>query len=116
MIKETAVEHYQFTCPRCEKRWTRDYDVQHVADDQGRTWEYYSFNGLPAEAPTARGAVACPSCGAEHLDVTLAARRRAPVPQPAQDRPRRLLTDAQQARMRSVPLLPGDSVFYRDLY
>ncbi len=116
MIKELAVERYEFTCPRCEQRWTRDYDIQHVADAEGRIWEYYSFNGLPAVAPTAPGAVACPSCGAERLHVSLAARRQAPVPHPAQDRPRRLLTDTHRARTRAAPLLPGDNVFYQDLY
>src|SRR5579875_435914 len=98
MIKELAVERYEFFCPRCERRWMRDYDVQHVADDAGRMWGYYAFNGLPAVAPTAPGAVACPACGAEHLYVSLAAIRTVPVPHLDHDRPRQAVTQAHQAR------------------
>ena len=108
VIKELAVERYAFMCPHCVMHWIRDYDVQHVIDGNERTWAYYSFNGLPACAPNAPGAVVCPSCGAEHLYVSLEAIRTTPVPHPAHDRPRHPVTEEHQARREEAPLLPGE--------
>lgn len=64
MIKQTAIERWGFRCPHCGTRWARDYEARHVTDASGQTWDYYSFNGNPAMAPSGRGAVHCRSCGA----------------------------------------------------
>jgi hypothetical protein len=46
LLKEVAVERYRFTCAGCGHVWSADYDVQHVEDGHGLTWEYYSLNGI----------------------------------------------------------------------
>lgn len=67
MIKERTDERYEFQCPHCGARWSRDYRVQRSVDHRGYTWESYSRNGLPAMVPLGVGSVACTTCGAEHL-------------------------------------------------
>ena len=75
MLKEIAVERYRFTCAGCGHAWSTDYDVQHVEDGHGLTWEYYSLNGIPVPSPTAPGTLSCPCCGATWIHFELIATR-----------------------------------------
>jgi hypothetical protein len=105
VLKELAVERFQFNCPHCEASWTADYDVQHVADGHGHVVEYYALNGLPAASPFA---VACRSCGAQ-MRARLVARRDiplAPTPGPDAGTP---LTAQRQADRQAAPLLQAES-------
>lgn len=89
MLKEIAAERFSFCCHGCGTAWTADYDLQHVEDGHGVTWEYYSLGGIPVTAPTARGSVSCPSCGASWLSCELVAVREVPLAEPpgaAEDR------------------------------
>lgn len=61
MIVETAVESYQFTCARCDARWTASYEVSQVTDDAGAIESLYRFHGAPCEAPVGAN-IECPAC------------------------------------------------------
>lgn len=90
MLKELRVEHYEFACRQCATMWAEDYEVQHVEDLEGDSWEYYSKNGKPVTAPGAPGSVSCPGCGRSWINTHLAARRDVPLATTAPtDRPRR---------------------------
>lgn len=103
MLKELAVERFQFACTHCEASWTADYDVQHVEDGHGHTEEYYALNGLPAASPFA---VVCRSCGAQ-VRVRLVARRNIPLaPGPLPGVP---LTADRHAEQQAAPLLEAES-------
>lgn len=113
MLKEVAVERYRFTCPGCGHAWSTDYDVQHVEDGHGLTWEYYSLNGIPVESPTARGSLSCPHCGATWIHFELDAVRTVPLVEPAEGhrgpaRPRQRLDTERQAVREQARLLRGD--------
>jgi len=113
VLKEVAVERYCFTCAGCGHTWSTDYDVQHVEDGHGLTWEYYSLNGIPVPSPTARGALNCPRCGATWIHFELVAVRTVPLVEPADgqaepDRPRRRLDAGRHAVREQAALLPGD--------
>ena len=115
MLKELAVERYRFTCSGCGHVWSTDYDVQHIEDGHGLTWEYYSLNGIPVPSPTARGTLSCPRCGATWIHFELVAVRTVPLAQPAggepepdRARPRQRLDAARQAARDQTPLLRGD--------
>jgi hypothetical protein len=109
MLKELAIERLRFTCPGCQDSWTADYDVQHVEDQSGDVFEYYSLDGIPVEVPTAPGAVSCPRCGRWAI-VELLARRPIPVVHTATGAaPRRPMDPARSAVARAAPLLPGSA-------
>ena len=113
MLKEVAVERYRFTCPGCGHTWSADYDVQHVDDGHGVTWEYYSLNGIPVESPAARGSLCCPRCGATWIHFELDAVRTVPLVEPAEGqsdpaRPRQRLDAGRQALREQARLLRGD--------
>ena len=63
MIVETSVESYLFTCVRCGARWTEDYQVSQVVDEDGDLRSFYRHHGTPCEAP-ASGNIECPRCHA----------------------------------------------------
>jgi hypothetical protein len=111
MLKELAVERYRFSCAGCGHTWMADYDVQHVEDGHGQTWEYYALNGLPCPVPTGAGAVNCPWCGATWLHVELVAAREVPLPRTddAEANRHRQAVDAERrAARRTAPPLRGD--------
>ena len=113
MLKEVAVERYRFTCSGCGHTWSADYDVQHVEDGHGSTWEYYSLNGIPVPSPTARGATSCPRCGATWIHFQLLAVRTVPLVEPADGqadtaRPRQRMDAERQAAREQAALLRGD--------
>jgi hypothetical protein len=113
LIKEVAVERYGFTCAGCGHAWSTDYDVQHVEDGHGLTWEYYSLDGIPVLSPTAPGTLSCPRCGATWIHVDLVAVRTVPLAEsphgeadPA--RPRQRLDADRQAAREQAGLLRSD--------
>ena len=113
MLEELAVERYCFTCSGCGHVWSADYDVQHIEDGHGLTWEYYSLNGIPVPSPTARGSLSCPRCGAAWIHFQLVAVRTVPLAEPSHgqadpDRPRQRLDAERQVARQQAPLLPGD--------
>ncbi|WNV75232.1 hypothetical protein [Geodermatophilus sp. DSM 44513] len=117
MLKEVAVERYRFTCAGCGHTWSADYDVQHVEDGHGLTWEYYSLNGIPVPSPTARGTLSCPRCGATWIHFRLLAVRTVPLVEPADgqadpDRPRQRLDAERQEARRQAPLLSGEQLVF----
>jgi hypothetical protein len=69
------VDGFRFCCTRCAHEWTVDYDVAHVDDGHGVALDCYSLGGRPITAPTARGVVHCPLCGASPVHVELVAAR-----------------------------------------
>ncbi len=113
MLKEVAVERYRFTCAGCGHAWSTDYDVQHVEDGHGLTWEYYSLNGIPVPSPTAPGTLSCPRCGATWIRFELVAVRTVPLAEPADGqadhaRPRQRLDAERQTVREQARLLRGD--------
>ncbi len=113
MLKELAVERYRFACSGCGHVWSADYDMQHIEDGHGLTWEYYSLNGIPVPSPTARGSLSCPRCGATWIHFQLVAVRTVPLVEPSHgqadpDRPRQPLEGERQAARQQAPLLRGD--------
>lgn len=78
MLKEPALEQFRFTCAGCEHVWSGEYEVQHVEDGHGHECAYYLIMGVPAPAPTGRGGLCCPRCGAVWVHVELLARRDLP--------------------------------------
>lgn len=113
MLKELAVTRFRFGCAHCGHGWTVDYEVQHVEDGHGHTWDYYSLNGSPVTAPTAPGVVRCAACGAIPVHVDLIATRQIPLVGTAGSSagPTELAepaTPEQQAARRNAPLLDGD--------
>ena len=113
MLKEVAVERHRFTCAGCAHVWTTDYDVQHVEDGHGLTWEYHSLNGIPVPSPTAPGTLSCPRCGATWIHFQLEAVRTVPLAEPSggpadPGRPRQPLEAERQTARRQAPLLRGD--------
>jgi hypothetical protein len=117
MLKELAVERYRFTCAGCGHSWTADYDIQHVEDGHGLTWEYYSLNGIPVPAPTAPGTLMCSRCGATGIRFQLVGVRRVPLAEPADgqadpDRLRQRLDPDRQAARRQAPLLSGEQLVF----
>jgi hypothetical protein len=113
LLKELAVERFRFACSGCGHVWSADYDVQHVDDGHGVTWEYYSLDGLPVPAPTAPGSVSCLRCGATRIHVELVAVRDVPLAEPLEaesdpGRPRQR-TDAEgRAARREAPRLRAE--------
>lgn len=119
MLREVAVERYRFSCAGCGHAWSTDYDVQHVEDGHGLTWEYYSLNGIPVPAPTAPASLMCPRCGATWIHFQLVAVRTVPLAEPADgqadsDRPRQRLDAERQAARRQVPLLSGEQLVFSE--
>ena len=113
MLKEVAVERYSFTCAGCGHTWSADYDVQHVADGHGVTWEYYSLNGIPVPSPTAPGTLSCPRCGASWIHFRLMAVRTVPLAEPADDqtdpaRPRQRIDAERKPAREQAALRRGD--------
>ncbi len=113
MLQDVAVEQYRFTCAGCGHAWSTDYDVQHVEDGHGLTWEYYSLNEIPVPSPTAPGTLSCPRCGATWIHFELVAVRTVPLAEigggaAAPDRPRQRLDAERQAVRRQAALLRGD--------
>jgi hypothetical protein len=113
VLKEVAVERYRFTCAGCGHAWSADYDVQHVEDGHGLTWEYYSLNGIPVPSPTAPGTLSCPRCGATWIHFQLDAVRTVPLAEPADGpadpaRPRQRLDEDRLAAREQAKLLRGD--------
>lgn len=63
-MTELALEKVEFTCGRCWRQWSAEYDVQHYQDEDGKDWEIYYRDGIPVESPySPAGAQACPACG-----------------------------------------------------
>jgi hypothetical protein len=119
VLKEVAVERYHFTCAGCGHAWSTDYDVQHVEDGHGLTWEYHSLNGVPVPAPTAPGSLMCPRCGATWIRFHLVGVRTVPLAEPAAaqpnpDRPRQRLDAERQATRHRAPLLSGEQLVFGD--
>ena len=113
MLKDLAVERFRFSCHGCGHAWTSDYDVQHIDDGHGVTWEYYSLNGVPVTAPTAAGSISCPQCGAGWVSGVLVAVREIPLVASSgggedPERPRRPVDAGRQADRDQAPLLPGE--------
>lgn len=113
LLKELAVERFRFTCAGCGYAWSTDYDVQHAEDGHGLTWEYYSLNGIPVPAPTVRGSVTCPHCGATWVRWELLAVREIPLVEPADSenvsaRPRQQVDADRRAARHRAPLLRGE--------
>jgi hypothetical protein len=111
LLKELAVESYRFACAGCGHVWSTDYDVQHVEDGHGVTWEYHSLDGIPVPSPTGPGSLTCPRCGAPWIDHELLAVRTVPlVETPAElpDRPRRPVDVERRTRHRQAALRDGD--------
>ncbi len=113
LLKELAVERYRFGCPGCGHVWITDYDVQHVEDGHGVTWEFYSLDGAPVPAPTAAGSLSCPHCGATWIHCRLVAVRDVPLVGPSgieadPDRPRQRGDADRQAARRQAALLRGE--------
>ena len=112
MLKDIAVERYRFTCADCGHVWSADFDVQHIDDGHGVTWEYFSLDGIPVPSPTAPGTQSCPRCGATWIHVQLMAVRTVPLAEaegradPA--RPRQRLDSERRAAHEPAPLLRGD--------
>lgn len=107
MLKELAVERYDFTCRRCAAAWTADFEVQHIEDLDGDCWDYYSFNGSPTTAPDAPNSIRCPRCNAFGVIAHLAARRDIPLAEPEPSRPRQRIERpaASLAERRPAPHL-----------
>ncbi|SOC53692.1 hypothetical protein SAMN05660748_0025 [Blastococcus aggregatus] len=117
MLKEVAVERYRFTCAGCGHTWSTDYDVQHVEDGHGLTWEYYSLNGIPVPSPTAHGSLSCPHCGATWIHFQLDAVRTVPLVALADDqanagRPRQLSDAERLVARHHAPLLSGEQLVF----
>ncbi len=113
LLKEIAVERHRFTCAGCAHVWTTDYDVQHVEDGHGLTWEYHSLNGIPVPSPTAPGSLSCPRCGATWIHVQIVAVRTVPLAEPAEGqtepaRPREQVDADRQVAREEAALLRGD--------
>src|SRR3954465_2100860 len=101
MLKDVAVERYRFTCAGCGHAWSTDYDVQHVEDGHGLTWEYYSLNGIPVPSPTAPEPPSGRRGGAPGIHFELIAARTVPLAEPAEGqadpaRPRQRLDAERQ--------------------
>ncbi len=112
MISEVLVERFRFACHGCGHVWFTDYDLQHVEDEHGVVWEYYSLDGMPVTAPTARGSVNCPRCSAGWASVDLVAVREVPlVRSPEEDpgRPRQPADAGRRAERDQAPRLSGET-------
>ena len=121
MLTEVAVERYRFTCAGCGHAWQADYDVQHVEDGHGLTWEYHALDGIPVPSPTAPGSLMCPRCGATWIHFQLVAVRTVPLAEPTHGhadpdppRPRQRLDTERQAARRQAPLLSGEQLVFGD--
>ncbi|MQA12801.1 MAG: hypothetical protein GEV09_01140 [Pseudonocardiaceae bacterium] len=119
MIRDNAIERYGFRCGHCGASWTRDYEVSHVTNAGGDTWDSYSFNGSPAMTPTAPGAVSCPRCGANMQVRLIASRPTAPGAAPTSGTGRREPAEAAHALVDEIETLiaaaraPGGPGFTR---
>jgi DNA-directed RNA polymerase subunit RPC12/RpoP len=105
------IERLRFTCTRCGHRWISDFDVRTVEGDDGRTVDYFAFNGVLTTAPTAPGAATCPVCGSRRIQVRLIARRA--VPELTWSVAAQLgspTTVFRSAERRKAPLLRADNV------
>ena len=112
MLRELAVERFRFSCHHCGHVWNDEYDVQHVDDGHGVTWEYYSLDGVPVPAPTAPGTVTCARCGAGRVSVELVAVREVPLveaPDEAAGRPRQPVDAGRTATGGQMPSERGAS-------
>ena len=76
MLQEMSVDRFRFSCPHCGRRWMADYELRHVEDGHGKAWDCYSRDGRRVTAPTARGVVCCPGCGAGLVHVEHISTRR----------------------------------------
>lgn len=109
LLKELSVERFTFDCPGCNHAWSVDYDVQHVEDGHGHQLDYYYRNGLPSVSPTGVGAVACPTCGRDHIHAKLASRRATPVVTAVStDHSPHRPDDSHSDARASAPLLTGE--------
>jgi len=77
MLRNLSLDRFRFGCPCCGHDWTVDYQVQHVDDGHGVALDCYSLRERPVTAPTARGVVCCPRCGAGPVHVELIATQEA---------------------------------------
>ena len=73
MITDEFLDQYEFTCDRCGYVWRETYDVRHLEDEQGGTWDHYSVAGVPTASPKARAV--CRSCGQPTVHYRLVDRR-----------------------------------------
>ncbi|MEU6237917.1 hypothetical protein [Kitasatospora sp. NPDC047058] len=111
MITELAVERVEFTCGHCWHPWSADYDVQHVRDEDGTDWEYFSLNGIPVTSPyVPDGAQACPECH-RHWVGHLAARRLVPLVPAEENAPRSRISEPATYRpeRHAAPMLSATS-------
>lgn len=102
-----GIERFRFTCADCAYRWLGDYDVQTVPGPDGRTVDYFSFNGLFTQAPTEPGAVTCLRCHSRRLQVRLMARRTVPSLRRSRREFGWPTTVFRCAERRKAPMLPG---------
>ena len=112
VLKQLAVERFRFSCRGCGHAWSDEYDVQHIEDGHGVTWEYYSLGGVPVTAPTAPGSVDCPRCGASGVIHQLLAVREIPLADTTAgsgdaDRPRQRVDAASEAPRTEAGLVAG---------
>jgi hypothetical protein len=111
VLTELALERVEFTCGRCWRQWSTDYDVQHYRDDDGRSWEYFFQDGIAVGSPyTPEGAPPCPECG-RHWVGHIVARRQIPTASGPHGTPRQLIADTagyRQERHDAPPLRARD--------
>lgn len=69
MLVESSVDRFLFACRNCGNAWEVDYQVRHVDDGHGWTWDCYSRNGCRVTAPTSPGVVRCPRCEGQAIRV-----------------------------------------------
>jgi hypothetical protein len=105
------IERFRFTCTRCGHRWIGDFDVRTVEGDDGRTVDYFAFNGFLTTAPTTPGVSTCAVCGSRRIQVRLIARRT--VPHLTRSLAAQLgspTTVFRSAERRKAPLLRADNL------
>ncbi|MFJ3791567.1 hypothetical protein [Kitasatospora sp. NPDC090091] len=111
MITELAVERVEFICGHCWHQWSADFDLQHVRDEDGTDWEYFSLNGIPVASPySPDGAQACPECH-RHWVGHLAARRLVPLIPDEETTPRSRIAEpaAHRPERHTAPMLSAGS-------
>lgn len=82
MFSDLAVETVAFSCRHCGHTWQADYDVRHVEDHEGESYDYFALAGQRVPAPYGPCAVGCPACGGLATNSRRVARRVVPAPRP----------------------------------